>query len=214
LASSRNCERRPAERRSFLPRAFSIARLAAVFSALSFGVAACGGSDSSKSATPTTRASGATGPTAVEPPARQQSRPGADRNAGKKARSKRTGPGQTGGSSAGSAVTGQSGPAPASGKQGSSPKKAPSKSPRRLEDLTAAQQRKLQADLYNQGVTLCFSYGPERLAHDYQFPTTDPQEVARRFANLYEKANPTLALPYQQGCLAGFRKRAKAQAKG
>ena len=34
----------------------------------------------------------------------------------------------------------------------------------------------------------------------------DPATVARLYAEAYEKATPSLVLPYQQGCLVGLRR--------
>jgi hypothetical protein len=75
-----------------------------------------------------------------------------------------------------------------------------------LERLSPKERRDLDLDLYKQGKDYCYAYGPQRLAEDYQIQDTDPAGIAERYARIREKAVPALILPFQQGCLAGFRR--------
>jgi hypothetical protein len=77
--------------------------------------------------------------------------------------------------------------------------------PQDLADLSPAERKKLHADLYKQGLAICGSFGPEELAKGFNFPTNDPAQLARLYAEAYEARSPSLVLPVQQGCLAGLK---------
>ena len=79
----------------------------------------------------------------------------------------------------------------------------------RIAALSPSERRRLHKDLYNQGKRLCAVYGPEELAKSIDIPSRDPVTVARLYARAYEAATPSLALPYQQGCLVGFKRFAR-----
>jgi hypothetical protein len=78
-----------------------------------------------------------------------------------------------------------------------------------LAALSPGERRKLHKDLYQQGIDVCYAYGPEQLAKEYNLTGAGAQAIAQQYARLYEAATPTLILPFQQGCLAGFRKFAR-----
>jgi hypothetical protein len=78
-----------------------------------------------------------------------------------------------------------------------------------LATLSPSERRALHKDLYQQGRTLCYAYGPKELAKSCNLTGNDPQTIAQQYARIYEAATPALILPYQQGCLAGFRKFAR-----
>jgi hypothetical protein len=78
-----------------------------------------------------------------------------------------------------------------------------------LASLSPSERRALHKDLYKQGVTFCYAYGPKELAKAFNLTGNDPQTIAAQYARIYEAATPALILPYQQGCLAGFRKFAR-----
>ena len=78
-----------------------------------------------------------------------------------------------------------------------------------FEDPNCGFCKKLHADLYEQGERLCSAYGPAEVAKSFNLPTTDPEQLAKLYAEKYEAATPSLVLPVQQGCLAGFRQWAK-----
>ncbi len=84
------------------------------------------------------------------------------------------------------------------------------RAPRRRSRTSPRREReKLHKDLYTQGKNLCSAYTPAQLAQQYNIQATRAEDVARAYAELYEQGNPSLVLPYQQGCLAGFKKRAR-----
>jgi hypothetical protein len=96
--------------------------------------------------------------------------------------------------------------APDSG-QSSKPAKQKARTPSDyLAALSPSERRKLEHDLYEQGKNFCSAQGPAEIAKSYKFPSTDPETVARLYARAYEQGIPELALPFQQGCLAGFKK--------
>ena len=76
-------------------------------------------------------------------------------------------------------------------------------------NLSPSERRALHKDLYQQGQKFCYAYGPKELAKSFNLTGNDPQTIAAQYARIYEAAAPTLILPYQQGCLAGFRKFAR-----
>ena len=78
-----------------------------------------------------------------------------------------------------------------------------------MASLSPSERRALHKDLYQQGQKLCYAYGPKELAKAFNLTGNDPQTIAAQYARIYEAAAPTLILPYQQGCLAGFRKFAR-----
>lgn len=182
--------------------------LAAILASLALVLPACGGSDendSSPAAAGTSPAAEAEQPSQSAAP--EETNPPADPKNG------------DGGSSAadaqraaGDASKKETAAAPQGGSSDEQSKPAARK-PRTPEEhlaaLSPAERRKLERDLYKQGKEFCYAYGPKLLAKEYKFPTTDPETVARRYARLYEAAAPSLALPYQQGCLAGFRRFAR-----
>lgn len=91
--------------------------------------------------------------------------------------------------------------------------KQKSKKPKTPEEeiaaLSPSERRALHKDLYEQGKSLCYAYGPKELAKSNNLTGSDPETIASQQARIYEAATPTLILPYQQGCLAGFRKFAR-----
>ena len=78
-----------------------------------------------------------------------------------------------------------------------------------LASLSPSERRALHKDLYQQGQKVCYAYGPKELAKANNLTGNDPQTIAAQYARVYEAAAPALILPYQQGCLAGFRKFAR-----
>jgi len=78
-----------------------------------------------------------------------------------------------------------------------------------LATLSPSELRALHKDLYQQGQKFCYAYGPKELAKEFNLTGSDPQTIAQQYARVYEAATPALILPYQQGCLAGFRKFAR-----
>jgi hypothetical protein len=78
--------------------------------------------------------------------------------------------------------------------------------PRTLTDLTPEERKKLHADLYGQGLRVCSIYGPAELARSFNLPATDPEQLARLYAEAYEAQSPSLILPVQQGCLVGLKR--------
>jgi hypothetical protein len=181
--------------------------LAAILASLALVLPACGGGDEKDSSAP---AAAGTSPAAEaeqpsESAAPEESNPPADPQNG------------DGGSSAADAQRAagdgskqETAAAPRGGSSGKEPKPAAKRKARtpqeQLASLSPAERRKLEHDLYEQGKEFCYAYGPKLLAKEYKFPTTDPETVARLYARLYEAAAPSLALPYQQGCLAGFKR--------
>ena len=66
-------------------------------------------------------------------------------------------------------------------------------------------------EIYRQGRTFCLSFGMEEIAKEWHIFSNDPRQVAQRYANIYEKQYPQLRLPYFQGCVEGFKVRAKRE---
>lgn len=103
--------------------------------------------------------------------------------------------------------------APAAGESPAPGKKPKAKKPETPQEylaaLSPAKRRALHKDLYEQGLKLCYAYGPKELARSYNLTGSTPETIAQQYARLYEAATPTLILPYQQGCMAGFRKFAR-----
>jgi hypothetical protein len=179
--------------------------LVATLVALALAVASCGGDDARDDPTP------AAGTSPAQPSQQPQSEPQA--GAQERASSEKPDNGD-GGSSAAEAER-AAGPdeaaAPRERNSGDRKKKKPRpetpKTPQeQIDSLSASQRRHLHEDLFQQGKTLCYAYGPKELAKAYNMPSTDPATVARKYAEAYEKTTPSLIQPYQQGCLAGFRK--------
>jgi hypothetical protein len=178
--------------------------LVATLVALALAVASCGG-DAADDSTP---AAGTSPPQPAEQP---QSDPQA--GAQKRSLSRKPANGN-GGSSATEAERAAGKDLAAAPRERDSgdrkPKQARPETPKtpqeQIDSLSASQRRHLHEDLFQQGKTLCYAYGPKELAKTYRMPSTDPATVARLYAEAYEKATPSLIQPYQQGCLAGFRK--------
>jgi hypothetical protein len=187
--------------------------LPAVLVALAFLVASCGGDDSKDSAAP---AAATSEPARTEQPATD---PGESETAAERPSGARNGDGGSSASDAERAADDGSTAAPAerpAGKEQSQPartKRDRKLTPQeRIAALSPAERRKLHKDLYDQGKRICAAYGPEELAKSIDLPSRDPQTVARLYARAYEAATPSLALPYQQGCLVGFKRYARAHA--
>jgi hypothetical protein len=171
--------------------------------ALALAVSSCGGDDSTDSST--SAASGTSAPEqAVQP--QDESQTGSQRSSSSQKKAQ-TG---SGGSSApaGEQATGNAA-APSNGQTGSKQKKSKG-TPRTPEEhlavLSPAERRHLHKDLYNQGKRACAYFGPDQIRENLKITSTDPVELARQFAAAYEKATPSLILPYQQGCIVGLRK--------
>jgi hypothetical protein len=177
--------------------------LAAIVAALALAVASCGGDDSADKPAPEAGTS----------PAGQAEQPDGSTPATPQDSSSTKAKNGDGGSSAAEAkraAGADQDATPATGKRGEDrPKPAPkAKTPaQQLATLPPAKRQALHKDLYEQGKTLCYAYGPEELAKSANILSSDPEEIARQYARAYEKATPELALPYQQGCLAGFKRR-------
>ena len=185
--------------------------LPAILVALAFLVASCGGDDKPDDPAPAA---------ATSEPA-QSERPATDAgesNATERPSSQQNGDGGSSASDAERAAREDSAAAPAT-RETSEPQSQPAKRKRdrkltpqeRLAALSPSERRKLDKDLYEQGKRLCAAYGPEQLARSIDLPSRDPQTVARLYARAYEAATPSLALPYQQGCLVGFKRFARKQ---
>jgi uncharacterized protein involved in copper resistance len=177
-------------------------QLSAALVALALAITSCGGSDDSNDAsTPATT-------TATQQAQTTPGQAGAEQPASDKSKA----PGSGGSSSADADRAAQADQSGNSGQSGSTgtKKKAGSKKPKTAAEQLAAlppeQLRKLHKDLYEQGKTACYAFGAEELAKSQKLPSADPVTVARKYAEAYEKATPSLILPYQQGCLAGLRK--------
>ncbi len=178
--------------------------------ALALALASCGSDDNEKPSADRSAATGATGATQA-PVTKRPSKAGSDTTA------------DTGGSTqpkseSGKASTPSDDSSAGSGNQDAAkrdkPRKKPasrkkSAPPKTIEDFSPAQRKALHKDLYTQGKNLCGAYTPAQLAEQYNIQATRPADVAREYAELYEQGNPSLVLPYQQGCLAGFEQRAK-----
>jgi hypothetical protein len=183
--------------------------LAAILASLALALPSCGGDDEKGDSAP---AAAGTSPAAEAEQPREPAAPPEDANPAADPKN-----GNGGSSAADAKRAANQGPkqkenaaaAPQGGSSDKSPKPA-AKKPRTPEEhlaaLSPAERRKLERDLYRQGKELCYAYGPKLLAKEYKLPSTDPETVARLYARAYEAAAPSLALPYQQGCLAGFRR--------
>jgi hypothetical protein len=181
--------------------------LAATLVAVALAVAACGGDDASEDST---RAADGT---TAQPSDEAQSTP--KESGSGRPYSKDAGNGD-GGSSAAEAerAAGSDEAAPPRQRESADRKTkrrpaAPQTPQEKIASLSPSERRHLHKDLYEQGKQLCYAYGPKELAKNFNVPATDPATVARKYAELYERAAPTLIQPYQQGCLAGFRKFAR-----
>jgi len=185
--------------------------LPAILVALAFLVASCGGDDKQDDQAP---AAAAGEPAQSDQPAPGPSQP---ETAERPSRAENG----DGGSSASDAerAAGEDSTAAPAERETSEPQSQPAKRKRdrkltpqeRLVALSPAERRKLDKDLYEQGKRLCAAYGPEQLAKSINLPNRDPETVARLYARAYEAATPSLALPYQQGCLVGFKRYARKQ---
>jgi hypothetical protein len=174
-------------------------------------LAACGSSNDGDSTEAAGTRGGATGTTGTTGTPRGTSGSGAvDRNA----RSDRNGsPADSGGSSAPTSPADGSGDrdAPSQDKAQTPARPGKKSKPKTsdpieaVENLSGAERKKLHADLYEQGEMLCRAYGPAELAKTFNLPTTDAEQLAKLYAEKYEQATPSLVLPVQQGCLAGFK---------
>jgi hypothetical protein len=176
-----------------------------------------GGDDSPDTPTTATTAAGATGTTSAPQPDAGSDRDdnagsggasakpdsaASDRDAGK------GGSGPQDQASTGGNTSGKS-QRPARRKQKARTKAKDDGPPRSLAELTPSERRKLHKDLYDQNKDLCQAYGPEEMAKSFELPTSDPEKVAKLYAEKYEQAAPSLILPVQQGCLAGLRQWSK-----
>lgn len=175
---------------------------AALVVALAIALGSCGGDDGGSSAS----RSGATGPTGAAQPPPSDSGSGSDSGADN----------GTGGASAPAGDKGNDSQAPTSGSKGSGKKQdngggeqraSQDRTPTSLEELSPAQRRELERSLYSQAKELCSAYTVAQLKESYNIHANEMEDVARKFAELYEQAAPSLVLPYQQGCLAGLRER-------
>jgi hypothetical protein len=177
---------------------------AALLVALTAALGSCGGDDAKPSASRTT----ATGPTGVTQPADKDASPQTGAGTGGAKPPKSDGGPASKPSENSNSGSGAEDPAERDKprKQRTSGKKGTATT---IEELSPAEREKLHKDLYTQGKNLCSAYTPAQLAQQYNITATRPEDVARKYAELYEQGNPSLVLPYQQGCLAGFKKRAR-----
>jgi hypothetical protein len=182
--------------------------LSAIVVALTLALGSCGSDDSQD--TSTVAAGTSTPKQSDQPPS------GADQGTTKDATSEDPRATGSGGSSSSDADRAASQPATrkkaGSGSSGqkSKPKPAKPKTPEEeIAALSPSERRALHKDLYEQGKALCYAYGPKELAKSNNLTGSDPETIASQQARIYEAATPTLILPYQQGCLAGFRKFAR-----
>jgi hypothetical protein len=179
--------------------------LAAILTALALALASCGGDDTPEDSSP---AAGATSPSEQpEKPQTESEQGSPDRSASQKAKN---GDGGSSVEEAKRAADAERAAAPGQGDSGGGagkPKADPPKSPEELiAALSPAERRRLHKDLYEQGKNSCYDYGPGNLKKAYNLLGSDPATIARQYARAYEAATPSLILPFQQGCLAGFRK--------
>ncbi len=70
-------------------------------------------------------------------------------------------------------------------------------------------RKRVSRDVYKAGKQTCFIFGVDQIRHEYDLVQSSPEDVARFYANLFEKANPDLVAPYYQGCLRGLKQRAQ-----
>jgi hypothetical protein len=185
--------------------------LAVILIPLALALPSCGGDDSKKGST---QAAGTSAPAEAESPqsGSQDARSGTP--------GKQSAPTGSGGTSSADADRAAKQP-DSSKKQGSGsgsptaprPNRKQAKKPKtpqeHLAALSPSERRRLHKDLYEQGKNFCYAYGPEQLAKEYKLTGSGAQTIAQQYARLYEAATPTLILPFQQGCLAGFRKHAR-----
>jgi hypothetical protein len=187
--------------------------LVAALVALALALASCGGDDGQEASAPEAGTS-----TAAQADSQSEPSTGSDRSeSGDVAK----GNGGSGVADAERATPSERAPEEGKGKAGapndspagSGKKKESERKPRTpaegVASLTPSERRALHKDLYQQGQKLCYAYGPKELAKANNLTGNDPQTIAAQYARQYEAAAPTLILPYQQGCLAGFRKFAR-----
>jgi hypothetical protein len=166
-------------------------------------MSSCGGDDATDNSTPA--ASGTSSAEQAEQPQDKSQAGSPQRSSSKKAKN------GSGGSSAPAEeqAAGKTAP-PSKGQTGSKRDKSKTATPRTPEEhlaaLSPAQRRHLHEDLYNQGKRACYYFGPDEIAKNLNTSASDPVELARQFATAYEKATPSLILPYQQGCIEGLKK--------
>jgi len=180
--------------------------LVATLVALALALASCGGDDGQEASAPEAGTSTAQADSQSEPST------GSDRS-----KSGDVAKGNGGSSVADAERAAPSERAPEQGKAdvpknspaGSGTKQKPKTPAEGLATLSPSERRALHKDLYQQGQTLCYAYGPKELAKSFNLTGNDPQTIAQQYARIYEAAVPELILPYQQGCLAGFRKFAR-----
>jgi hypothetical protein len=179
--------------------------LAAIVAALALVLPSCGRDDAPDGSTPAAGTS-----SAEQSQESQTSKPSSRKRSSKRADN---GDGGSSAAEAERAAGADETGAPDGGKSGDNRAQrkptAPKSPAEEVAALSPAQRRALHRDLYEQGKTLCYTYGPEELARSYNIPSSDPEEIASQYARAYEKAAPALALPYQQGCLAGFKRYAR-----
>jgi hypothetical protein len=178
--------------------------LAAIVIPLALVIPSCGG-DSKDSP----RAQGTTTAPQSEQ-AQSDAQPGAQDRSGSRSSSSKQSRNGNGGSSAADAERAAKSETASGGtsgkkqhKKGAGTNASPAE---QLEQLSAKERRALDLDLYKQGKDYCYASGPKQVAADNQITVTDPAEIAERYARLREQAVPALILPFQQGCLAGFRR--------
>lgn len=185
--------------------------LVATLVALALALASCGGDDGQQASAPEAGTSTAAQADPPGEPSTGSDRPesgdvakgsgGSGVADGERAASSERAPEQ------GKAEAPQDSPAGSGDKRESKPKpKTPAEG---VANLSPSERRALHKDLYQQGRTLCYAYGPKELAKAFNLTGNDPQTIAVQYARIYEAATPALILPYQQGCLAGFRKFAR-----
>ena len=178
--------------------------------ALAFPAASCGGDDKQDSAAP---AAATSEPSQSDQPAAGTSEPATEQE---QPSSAKNGDGGSSASDAERAAGEDSAAAPAPKAKTKRRSKPAARKPdrkltpqQRIAALSPSERRRLHKDLYDQGKRLCAVYGPEELAKSIDIPSRDPVTVARLYARAYEAATPSLALPYQQGCLVGFKRFAR-----
>ena len=186
-----------------------LAYATAALVALALTLASCGGDDSSQEST--SPAAGSTGQ-AGQTQTNAQADPGESTSSGKSEKSRNG----NGGSSAADAqrAAGSEGGSKGGSSDASKPKQHKKKQAnltpaQELERLPGSERRALEHDLYTQGKDYCAVYGPKQVAQDNKLTATDPAAIAEQFARIREQALPALVLPFQQGCMAGFRKYAR-----
>ena len=181
--------------------------LVAALAALALALASCGGDDGQKSSAPEAGTS-----TAAQEDSQSEPSTGSDRSESGDVAKGTGGSGVTDAERAPEQGKGKAG-APKDSPAGSGDQQESERKPRTpaegIASLSPSERRALHKDLYQQGQKLCYAYGPKELAKEFRLTGNDPQTIAVQYARVYEAAFPTLILPYQQGCLAGFRKFAR-----